>query len=64
MYLSSFDVQVMLAFNVNFWKEKVGEADFFGRIPDTEKDRGLACLFYDVSFKVSFQHLVVYLFFL
>jgi len=43
--------KVMLAFNVNFWKEKVGEADFFGRIPDTEKDRGLACLFYDVSFK-------------
>ena len=48
----SFSVQVMLAFKKNFWKDKLGPADFFGRIPDTEEDRGFACLFYDVSTKV------------
>ena len=45
----------MLAFEKNFWKEKIGESDYFGRIPEAEKDRGLACLFYDVSAKVNIQ---------
>lgn len=44
----------MLQFDSNFWKDKIDSADFFGRVPDNEEDRGLACLFYDVSSEVRF----------
>ena len=56
--MTLFDLfyQVMMAFKKNFWSEKIDKADFFGRVPDAEKDRGLACLFYDVSLKVCFIH--------
>ncbi len=42
-----------MKFNNNFWKKKIDKADYFGRIPDSEEDRGFSCLFYDVSDEVT-----------
>lgn len=42
-------LQVALKFSRPFWRTKVGEADFFGRISNTREARGMFGVFYDLS---------------
>ena len=42
-----------MKFSRPFWRTKVGEADFFGRISDTKEGRGMFGVFYDLSPKGS-----------
>ncbi|XP_065652086.1 lysine-specific histone demethylase 2 isoform X2 [Hydra vulgaris] len=41
--------KIALKFTKPFWRNKIGEADYFGHIPSSPKDRGLFSVFYDVS---------------
>lgn len=43
--------QVVLKFPFAFWRKKVGDADFFGRVAKTKEDRGLFPMFYDMGNK-------------
>lgn len=40
--------QVVLKFPFPFWRKKVGDGDFFGRVAKTKEDRGLFPMFYDM----------------
>lgn len=51
-----FFLQIALKFSRPFWRAKVGEADFFGRISDTKEGRGMFGVFYDLSPKVFKTH--------
>ena len=41
--------KIALKFSKPFWRTKIGDADYFGHIPSSAKDRGLFSVFYDVS---------------
>lgn len=41
--------KIALKFKTPFWRSKIGEADYFGHVPESVKDRGLFSVFYDVS---------------
>ena len=36
-----------------FWRNKIGNADYFGHVPGAMEERGLFSVFYDVSRDVS-----------
>lgn len=41
--------KVVLKFPFPFWRKKVGDADFFGRVAKAKEDRGLFPMFYDMG---------------
>lgn len=41
--------QVILKFPFAFWRKKVGDTDFFGRVAKNKEDRGLFPMFYDMA---------------
>ena len=45
--------QIALKFSHPFWRSKVGEADFFGRVASRREARGMFGVFYDLSPKVG-----------
>ena len=53
MHYRIFGFQIALKFSHPFWRAKVGEADFFGRVSNTCEARGMFGVFYDLSPKVN-----------
>ena len=45
-------LQIALKFPSAFWRNKIGDADYFGHVPGTSEDRGMFSVFYDVSREV------------
>ena len=41
--------QVILKFVVPFWRELVGDANFFGHVPTSSAERGMFGMYYDMS---------------
>jgi len=41
--------KIALKFPTAFWRNKIGDADYFGHVPGTSEDRGMFSVFYDVS---------------
>jgi lysine-specific histone demethylase 1B len=41
--------KVAVRFSSRFWANKVGDADYFGHVPEDMNTRGLFNMFYDLS---------------
>ena len=42
-------LQVILKFAVPFWRELIGDANFFGHVPTSSAERGMFGMYYDMS---------------